>query len=162
LIDADDKPVTFASGTAVVRAKQFAKLTVNPTTPLATIANGDNSIDQLVVPAGMKAVQLVGTLPPKANDAWTWAEHLGDFTVTDASDKVYKPAGALAKVMKSIQPMLVGAYDADAGVSSIPSVPEVRPTDVWLIFVVPDAATLKELDYQGKRITPLNKNVAAP
>jgi hypothetical protein len=36
----------------------------------------------------------------------------------------------------------------------------VRPTDVWLIFLVPDSSTLKELDYQGKRITPLNKSVA--
>jgi hypothetical protein len=150
----------FASGTATVKDKQFAKLTVTPTTPLASIANGDNSIDQLFVPPGMKAVQLVGTLPPKADDAWTWAAHLSDFTITDSTNKAFKPAGAFAKVMKSIQPMMVGAYDSDAGISSIPSTPEVRPTDVWLVFLVPDTATLKELDYQGKRIVPLNASVA--
>ena len=160
LYDGDNTSVTFASGTALVRGKQFAKLTVTPTTPLSTIGNGDNAIDQLFVPPGMKAVQLAGTLPPKSNDPWTWAEHLGEFTITDANDKPYKPAGAVAKVMKSIQPMMVGAYDSDAGVSSLPSTPEVRPTDVWLIFLVPDSSTLKELDYQGKRITPLNKSVA--
>jgi hypothetical protein len=160
LYDGDNTSVTFASGTALVRGKQFAKLTVTPTTPLSTIGNGDNAIDQLFVPPGMKAVQLAGTLPPKSNDPWTWAEHLGEFTITDANDKPYKPAGAVAKVMKSIQPMMVGAYDSDAGVSSLPSTPEVRPTDVWLIYLVPDSSTLKELDYQGKRITPLNKSVA--
>jgi hypothetical protein len=159
LYDGDNTAVTFASGTALIRQKQFAKLNLNATTPLAALPNGDNAFDQLFVPPGMQAVQLVGVLPPKVSDPWAWAEHLGDFTVTDATDKTYKPSGALAKVMKSIQPMAVGAYDADAGVSSIPATAEVRPTDVTLIFLVPQGSTLKELDYQGKRLTPLNASV---
>jgi hypothetical protein len=160
LYDGDNTAVTFASGTALVKGKKFAKLALTPTTPLAQLGSGDNAFDTLFVPPGMKAVQLIGFPPPKANDPWAWAEHLSDFTVSDSTDKTYKPSGAMAKVMKSIQPMAVGAYDADAGESSVPTTPEVRPTDVWLIFLVPDTATLKELDYQGKRLTPLNASVA--
>jgi uncharacterized membrane protein required for colicin V production len=159
LFDGDNTAVTFGSGTATVRGKKLAKLNLTATTPLASLGSGDNAFDQLFVPAGMKAVQLVGTLPPKASDPWNWAEHLGEFSVVDATGKAYKPSGALAKVMKSIQPMAVGAYDADAGVTEIPKTPDVRPTDVYLIFLVPDGVTLKELDYQGKRLTPLNKSV---
>jgi uncharacterized membrane protein required for colicin V production len=160
LIDGDNATVTFPSGTAQVRTKNaFAKLTLNPVTTLADLPKGDNAIDQLFVPPDMKAVQLVGTLPPKATDPWEWAEHLGDFSVTGADGKPYKPSGAVAKAMKSFQPMAVGAYDSDAGVASIAAVPEVRPTDVWLIFLVPNSANLKELDYQGKRLASLNAAV---
>jgi hypothetical protein len=156
LYDGDNTSVTFVSGTALIRGKKFAKLTLTATTPLSALGNGDNAVDELFVPAGMKAVQLVGSPPPKTDDPWTWAEHLGDFSITDSTDKPYKASGAIAKVMKSIQPMAVGAYDADAGVSTIAPTAEVRPTDVYLIFLVPDGVTLKELDYQGKRITALN------
>jgi hypothetical protein len=55
--------------------------------------------------------------------------------------------------------MAVGAYDADSPVASIPK-SDVRPTDVTLIFLVPQGGTLKELDYQGKRLAPLNASVA--
>jgi hypothetical protein len=140
----------------VIRGKKIAKLTLSATTPLAALGNGDNAFDELSVPSGMKAVQLVGSPPPTTDDPWTWAEHLGAFTITDSSDKPYKPAGALAKVMKSVQPMAVGVYDSDAGVNAIPPTAGVRPTDVYLIFLVPDGVSLKELDYQGKRITALN------
>jgi hypothetical protein len=156
LYDGDNTSVTFVSGTALIRGKKFAKLTLTATTPLNALGNGDNAFDGLFVPPGMEAVQLVGSPPPKTDDPWTWAEHLGDFSITDSTDKPYKPSGAIAKVMKSIQPMAVGAYDADAGVTAISPTAEVRPTDVYLIFLVPDGANLKELDYRGKRITALN------
>jgi hypothetical protein len=157
--DGDNTTVNFASGSALVSAKQFAKLTLNPTTPLAELPRGDNAIDALVVPPGMKLVQLVGTLPPKSNDPWLWAEHLGDLALVDASGKSYVPSGAIAKGMKSIQPMALGAYDSSAPVPSIPKAQDVRPTDVWLLYLVPASATLKELDYQGKRLTPINKSI---
>jgi hypothetical protein len=156
LYDGDNTTVTFGSSSALIRGKRFAKLNL-AATKLTDLPVGDNGYDELFVAPGMKAVQLVGTLPPKANDPWAWAEHLGDFTITDSTDKPYKASGALAKVMKSIMPMAVGAYDADAGVAAIPTTPEVRPTDVTLIFLVPDGVTLKELDYQGKRLAPLNQ-----
>jgi hypothetical protein len=159
LLDGDNKTVNFPSGTALVSGKKFSQLTVTASTPLSDLGSGDNAIDQLFVPPGMKAVQLVGTPPPQANDPWEWAEHLSDFTVVDAGGKTYKPSGALAKVMKSVQPMVVGAYNAEGGVTSIPKTSEVRPTDLWLVFLVPESAELKELDYQGKRLKSLNKSI---
>jgi uncharacterized membrane protein required for colicin V production len=163
LYDADPSgaavSVSFGSGIAFVKNKQFSKLALTANTPLAQLPVGDNAIDTLFVPPGMKAVQLVGTLPPKTDDPWTWAEHLGDLTLADANGKSYKPSGVLAKGMKSIQPVAIGKYDSETPIDAFAKADGVRPTDVILIYLVPSGTNLTELDYQGKRLATLNKSI---
>ena len=167
LFDGSAADVTFASGSAHVDAHQFTRCTVNPIVPLKEVGEGDNSIQTLAVPAGMRMVQFVGTPPARTDDPWMWATHLGEFSMVDSAGGAHKPAGAFAKVFKSQQPMMMGVYESTGLPITIAKVADARPTDVWLMFSFPERqrrarARLRRQDAGGDQFAGLRRFLQWP
>ena len=156
LLDGPEVMVQFPTGTAMVRNKTLDRLHVRPDATIRALGTGDNPFAELFVPAGKHMVQLIGTPPPTTDDAWGWSKHLGDFAIVAGSGESVKASGAAAKVLKSQQFMMAAAYQSDGPTPTVPPEADARPTDVWLMFNVANGQPLKELDYQGRIIAPLN------
>ena len=156
LLNGPESDATFPTGSAFVRQKQLDRLQVRPDAPIRQQGTGDNATAALFVPAGKHMVQLIGTPPPQTDDAWAWSSHLHDFALIAASGEPVKASGAAAKVLKSQQFSMAAAYQSDGIVPLIASEAGARPTDVWLLFNVTDGLPVKELDYQGRMVVPLN------
>jgi hypothetical protein len=150
--------LTFASGSATVKDQKFTKLTVNTTQTVPLLSRGDYQISEFFAPSGIKVVQVVGK--PAGADPWTWAVKLGQFELTDSAGAKHKPRGGAAKV-KGAQgsDRMVAVYDADQDVSDTPR-EDGRPTDVFIMFLVPEGTSLTELTFEGKRVTTLKQDVS--
>lgn len=153
----EGQELTFASGSAVLKDRKLTKLTVNATQTLQLLKQGDYPAGEFFVPPGMKMVQVVGK--PAGNEPWGWADKLGQFELVDATGNKHKPRGAWAKI-KGAQgsDRLVARYDAEADISDIAR-EEGRPTEVYVAFNVPEGTQLKELTFEGKKVTALNQEV---
>jgi hypothetical protein len=151
---------SFASGTAVVQNKTFTKLNVRANASLDTISNGDNAFNLFAVPGGKRMVQLVGTLPPRPDDPYLWARRLREFALLDSADNATAASGAFARVQVGTAVKMVGTYDWTGSPLAV-EIPSgtTRPTDVWLLFLVPDGTMVKELDFSGRRLVSINQRV---
>ena len=156
LFDGTSADVTFASGSAHVQNHEFTRCNITPSVPLKAVGDGDNSIETLAVPSGMRMVQIIGTPPARTDDPWMWSANLNTFTLIDSTGGSHKPAGAFAKVFKSQQPMMMGVYESTGLPIAITRVADARPTDVWLMFLTPQNAGVRELDYADKMLAPIN------
>ena len=136
-----------ASGTVSLKEGKLSKFEIDPTQTLALLRQGANAVDGLYIPAGSKLVQVAAT--PTGGEPWAWADAVTDFEVKDASGKAYKPNGAFARVKAENSERMVAAYDSAAPISGVGS-KEGQPTEVYLAFVVPAAAEVKELSFKGK------------
>jgi len=152
--------VTFGSGKATLRDKKFQRLTVEPNETIARLKMGDHLVGELWTPEGNRIVQVIGAPPAKTSNAWEWAEKLDKFDITDTNGGAYKVRGALVKVKSGNPPAdhLIAKYDPENQLSSLPT-NEGRPTEVTLIFVVPENTTLKEFRIDGKLIKTINQEV---
>lgn len=154
-----DVEITFASGKAKLREKKFERLEVDPTQSLQLLRTGDAPIKELWAPAGHRVVQVVAVPASSVQNKWEWADKLGEFELVDNAGTAHKPRGAVAKVKQGTSDRVVARYNAEAQVSDLPTSGETRPTDLWLIFVVPENSTIKELRFAGKRIKSLDQPV---
>jgi hypothetical protein len=152
----DQSNITFASGTASMRQKKFAKLTVNPTQAVKLLGMGDNATSEFFVPDGKKMVQVLAKTPAKG-DAWAWAE-LNSFELLDDHGTKYKSNGAVAELKQTGQNKMVANYDADNPVSSVDK-EDGRPGQVFMLFNVPAGVQITQVLYQGKPL--FAKNVTA-
>ncbi len=156
--DGDSAEVKFNSGSATLADKKIAKLNVRPTDTLDDLKKGDYPAGDFVVPDGTKLVQVSGAVGGNASDAWEWATNLGSFELVDAAGTKYTPNGAWAKVTKAQAERMVGAYDSGNAVTTIAK-DEGIPTDVTILFLVPDNTQLKALNYKGNKISDAVLNV---
>ena len=153
LLDSDDFVAQFPSGVARVHNKStLDQLQVTPSVNLTELATGSNALNELFVPAGMHMVQFVGTPPARTEDAWGWAEHLGEFSLQSAAGNSFKPAGAAAKVLKSQQPMMAAAYQTGGITPLLKPIADARPTDVWLLFNVDNGQPLEGTRLPGEAV----------
>ncbi len=150
----------FASGTAIVQKGTFTRLNVAAVDSLQSISTGDNAFNVFFVPGGKRMVQMVGMLPGHPDDPYAWAKRIGEFAVLDSADNSTAASGAFAKVQVGTEVKMVGSYDSGGSPLAI-DIPSgnTRPTDVWLLFLVPDGATMKELDFAGHRLASINQKV---
>jgi len=146
------------SGIVSVQDRKLSKLTINATEALGRMAKSPYALDELFAPAGHAIVQIKGTPPPAGGTGWEWAETAGQFALKDGGGKTFKCNGAFAKVRKGTQDMMAAVYDAAAPISSMDK-EEGRPTDGWLVFVVPSGTEIKELTYKGAAVQTVNQKV---
>ncbi len=156
----DMKDHQLQSGTFSLQSRQFTKMDINPTQSLQVLAGaGSNAVDELFEPAGKKLVQVQGSPPPEGGDPWAWGS-LRSYTLVDAAGKTYAPAGAFARVKKDQADRMVAKYDASGATPDVTGSPDDgRPTDVWIAFLVPSGTHLKQLNFNGKSIAPLDQAV---
>jgi len=151
-----DQNVSFRSGTATMKDKKFAKLSVSPTDTLVLLKQGEFPITDLYVPAGKKMVQAIGKTPPKGEN-WAWTD-LSKFDLVDATGNKYKPNGAAAKVKVEGQDRMEASYDSDNPIQSMGS-GDGRAYDVYLFFNVPDGTKITQLNFEDKPIKAQNVTV---
>jgi hypothetical protein len=145
--DGDSAPVKFSSGTGLVAAKQFVKLEVEPVDSTAALGRGDFVIRLLATDpskSNMRVVRVHATIPPKNLKAWEWSTRLKDIQLFDAHQTAYPCHGAIVRIQPQGVPKIIGKYDATAPVTSI-SQAAVRPTDVWLFYLVPTGTQINGL-----------------
>jgi hypothetical protein len=141
----------FKGGNATITNKQFQRLHLDGSQPIATLSQGDFAMDELYAPAGKKIVQVVGK-PADGADPWGWANFIG-FNLADADANQYKAAGVFAQVNKDGgAPTAIGNYDPDGGAAVDHGTDSGRPMQVWLIFVVPDNVEITQLQYNNQTI----------
>jgi hypothetical protein len=88
---------------------------------------------------------------------WEWANNLADFRLVDTAGKRYTPFGAVAKVANNQnQEMLAAIYDFTKPATSLAGTEEFRPTDIYLIFLVPKGVELKSFDYKEESLRPVS------
>jgi uncharacterized membrane protein required for colicin V production len=139
----------FPSGNGSRQGNRLATLTLNANQALSQMRGNGVSVKELHVPGGNKIAIVVATPPARAGaDAWAWASNLGDFEIVDAGNNKFKPHGAFAKVMKATIEHAVGAWNALGPVSSIERT-DGRPTDVYLLFVLPQGARPSAITWKG-------------
>jgi hypothetical protein len=143
-----DSNVSFKSGNATMKNKKFQKLVVNPDSTIKELGTGDFPVTDLYVPDGKKMVQIAGK--PNGDDQWAWG-NLSAYELVDATGNKYKPNGAVAEVRQQSVPKMVCNYDADNSAQNI-STADGRPTNVFLLFNVPDGTQVKELDFNSQPI----------
>jgi hypothetical protein len=154
--DAEANNLTLPWGTASLKEKKISKLKVNTTQSIKLMSTGSYAIAELYQPAGKRLVQIVGTPPPSGGDPWAWATNLQELAITDDKGNVFKANGAVAKVTAEQSERMAGAYDADAPVASVEQ-EKGRPTDVYLLFVVPSGTHLKGVTHKGQPIAELEE-----
>ncbi len=139
----------FPSGNGSRQGNRLATLTLNASQALSQMRGNGVMVKELHVPGGNKVAIVVATPPTRAGaDAWAWAGNLGDFEIIDASNNKFKPHGAFAKVMKATVEHAVGAWNALSPVAAIERT-DGRPTDVYLLFVMPQGARPTAITWKG-------------
>jgi hypothetical protein len=146
----DQATVDFKGGAGEVNNKQYQKLRLDGSQPIAALAQGDFAIDQLYAPAGKKIVEVVGKVP-EGQDPWGWASFV-NFSVADTDATPYRAVGAFAQVNKDGNNIAVGNYDSDGGATAVDHGNDGRPMQVWLIFIVPDKVEINQLQYNNQTI----------
>jgi hypothetical protein len=155
--EGDDAPVTFLSGKGRLKEKKLAQLEVEPTESLRRLEAGDFAMSELWTPPGHRIVQLAAF--PESSKPWEWADRLGQFELVADKGGPFKPRGAWVKVKSGTTDMMIARWDAEKPVSELPYKGDLRPTDLWIAFVVPENTTIKEVRFDGKRVKSLDQLV---
>ena len=156
--DKDVKGQTIQSGTLSMQSAQFTELNITPVQSLQVLRQGSYATEELFEPAGMKLVQVSGTPPPEGGDPWAWAQ-LQNWALVDAGGKTYTPAGAWAKVRQEQADRMIAVYNANGAPPPISGGGDGRPTDVWIAFLVPSGAHLKQLSFNAKPVAQMEQAV---
>jgi hypothetical protein len=153
--DATVKDQQLNSGTVSLQDKKFSKLALTPVDTIQKMRQGGYPVQDLYVPDGKVAVQLQAR--PEGENPWAFADDLGKFELVDANKGRYKPSGVLVQ-LKQPQGLdkLIAQYDAAGTVSSIGH-DEGRPTDVWMVYLVPKGTQLQQWDFGGKKTADVNQ-----
>lgn len=140
--------------------QHFLKLEISPVRALEMLSGGKEACSSMHVPEGQKMVRIVARPSSKSQDKWAWADVVSQYELTDSAGKRYLPNGAIAKVKSNAgQDMMAGVYDATKPVRSIPSDRNSRPTDVYLIYLVPDGTDLRSLEFKNQIIRSMSMKV---
>jgi hypothetical protein len=157
--DKDANNIAVDWGQASLKGGKFSKLLVNTTRTLRQMSVGSNLVGDLFEPAGKKIVQIVGSPPEgEGGDPWAWGSNLREFTLLDAAGAKLPINGGFAKVTAKGAERMAGAFNAESPVTEVAQ-EEGRPTDVYLIFVVPSGANIKQLLYKGQPLTAIDQVV---
>ncbi len=152
-------PVLISSGSGSLKDRAFDTLTIEPVDPIGRLRMGEQTVERMHVPAGMVMLQLSGAPPAgQGDDAWAWANRLGEFSVIDSAGKRYPAHGGWAKVRQGAQEKMVAAYSADAPITQVPT-GEGRPTDIVLAFLVPSGVRITESRFGDQAIATLDRTV---
>ncbi len=153
--DENANGIEFAGVKGNIRARKWESLEVDPKENLAKLADADYPIEELSVPDGKKIVQVKMSPSSKANDPWSWAAKVADFEVVDEGGVNYKPNGAMAKVKVGGQDTMAAKFSIDTKLKELKR-SEGRPTEIYLIFIVPQGVNLRSLNFEGKSFVPIN------
>jgi hypothetical protein len=125
----------------VVADKKIKVIDLAPTDP-NQVRSGGESLIELFVPEGMAMLQLMGT--PAAASPWAWKDHAGEIVVADAEGKKFPIVGAWALVDDGGQKLLA-RFNSDGGVNFADLPGAGSPKQIWLAFIVPQSAQIKQV-----------------
>jgi len=151
--------VDVAGGKLTLRDRAISRLALTTATTLKELRGEGAFVTQLWQPQGRKLVQVVGTPPAKTNNPWAWADRLLTFEIVDQDGVGYKPNGVLVKIKRGETDQLLGAYVADNILNAVPKRDEGRPTEVYMLFLVPQGKTITQVRAGGVSIKALNLNL---
>lgn len=156
--DAEIDPVVATAFNGVVKGRKFATLetmVAEAGTNVKELPKGGNTIQQFMVPAGKRMVQVTLNLKSSVQD-WGWTGNLGDVAVFDGTNH-YKYRGAFALVTIGGAQRLLARYEPESDAPGM-SGSEGKVTSVTLIYLLPTGAKARELRYQEKpKGLPLEK-----
>lgn len=148
----DEGEVQFDSGRARLRQGRLAWLSLNDTRTIQVLQRGDNPVRELFAGEGRQILQMaMAPAAARDGDPWGWSDRVGQFELVDENERAIRPAGAIVQIKQGTQDKLVAEFEFDRTIGSFPRY-EGRPTDVWLVYVVPDNTRLVEVRYEGKRL----------
>lgn len=157
--DGDVEDHRFGDSIASIKEGKFSKLDMKAGPPVRSVGPVEFAIKEMFVPLDHKLVQ-INALPAtgEGTDPWEWATKLGQFTLVSTNGQTYQPNGAWAKVKQGANDAVVGRYDYREAVGDIAK-SDSRPTDIWIVFVVPDGVPLQELRLGTTRLAAVNLTV---
>jgi hypothetical protein len=156
--EGDTAPVTFTSGKGKLRDKKIAQIEVDPMQSLTILAAGDFPMENLWVPPGNKIVQLY--VYPSSKSPWEWADKIKQFELMADKGGPFVPRGAFVKVKSGTTDMMIARWDAEKPLGEVPyKAGDLRPTDVWIAFVVPENTTIKEVRFNKQRVKSVDQVV---
>lgn len=134
---------------AIVKDHKFLSLTVKPVVDLSVLAKGDFRTRELSVPDGQFLIQIAGLVKDE-----TWAQKVPAFELVTADNKRLKAHGVWALMGQGPTAHLLASYSTDYEVEAQTS-PGGTPSMVFLAFLVPNGAKVKELDLNGVLVKDL-------
>jgi hypothetical protein len=147
-----DSDVLAAGASGHLTAKQFDSLDVDPSNDAAALAElpkPGNPIQQLMVPAGKRMVQVQLSIKAGA-DSWAWLPKLAEFTVVDATGTAYKPSGVLGLAGPAGPTQKLLAVYRATGELTLKKVENAPLTSLTFVYLIPADQKATELRYQGK------------
>jgi hypothetical protein len=154
--EADASDLKFNSGSASLKEGKLMKFELHPKDSMADLAKGDGKVSEIYAPAGTHVVQVSLTIPGSGDPTWKWASDLAEIKVVDDKGVDYSPNGALATLSRDDKEYLLGKFDADDPVTKIDKEESGgTPSQVTIIYLIPDNTTLKSLSYKGQKVTDI-------
>jgi hypothetical protein len=155
--DGDNSPVTFTSGKGQLKDKKLAHVEVDAMESLTRLGAGDFSMSDLWAPPGSKIVQVYAY--PNSKSPWVWADKIAQFELVGDKGGPFVPRGAFVKVKSGTTDMMIARWDAEKPLTDVPYKGDLRPTDVWIAFVVPENTTIREVRFNKQRIKSVDQIV---
>jgi len=147
-------------GKYVMKDQHFVMLEINPVRTIQFLSQGKDVCSMVNEPDGQKIVQISARPSAKSQDKWAWGDVVSQYQLGDAAGKRYPPVGALAKVKRNDgQDMMAGVLDLTKSVRSVASDRNSRPTDVYLLYLVPVETELRSLEFKGDIIRSMSLKV---
>ncbi|MGA2499208.1 MAG: hypothetical protein ABSH20_15825, partial [Tepidisphaeraceae bacterium] len=152
-----------AWGTFSLEEGKFVDIDLTAVRSVQLMAKGANVVNMLGAPQGKRAIIVWTRTREDIQDKWAWANNLNDFSYADSGGTRYPLAGVIVKLKNANgQDMLNITFNStkQAPVKYAPDkdAAQMRPSDIGLIFVVPQGAQMANLMFK----TEIAKSLPAP
>ena len=132
---------------------KFVDIELTAVKTVQLMAKGANPVNVLGAPQGKRAIIVWTRTREDLPDKWVWANNLNDFAYADGANTRHPLAGVIVKLKNANgQDMLNIAYNStkQGPVKYAPDKDalQMRPSDVGLIFVVPQGAQMTNLMFK--------------
>ncbi|MFI5380797.1 MAG: CvpA family protein [Tepidisphaerales bacterium] len=132
---------------------KFVDLDLGPQKSVQLMARGQNPVNTLGAPQGKRAVIIWARNREDIQDKWAWVKDVKEFTYADSGGTRYVLAGVIVKLKNTNgQDMLSIRYNAakqtPVDYSPTAETQQMRPSDIGLVFVVPQGAQMGNLMFK--------------
>jgi hypothetical protein len=135
---------------SLVRGRLTA-LSIDPTESLRKLENGEMVVNDFTAGDGNGIVCVIGKPSGDLADKWLWADLVEDFVLVDSNGRKYKPSGFHALATRNGQATFIARHPADV----IPSYPDITPTEVTLLYILPGGIDLRNLEFKSVSVQSL-------
>ena len=143
---------------------KFVDIELTAVQTVQLMAKGANIVNTLGAPQGKRAIIVWTRTREDIPDKWAWANNLNDFAYTDGGGTRYPLAGVIVKLKNANGQDMLNLTFNSTKQNPVKYAPDkdalqMRPSEVGLIFVVPQGAQMTNLMFKTEVAKNLPANV---